>query len=1154
MGKPAARIGDNHQCPETTAKVSHIGGPVAAGSSSITINGMPAARKGDKLICVGPPDTIKEGSSSVFIDGKPAARMGDGTAHGGQIVAGSGNVFIGNAGKSPAASSSSGSKAKTSESKQSELKSESSSNPSSQSDSSQNSSLGSSTENIASKSNNAQEQTSTSASSQNGREEVALPISIIPIRYAYDTEFLANPPLAPYAQDKLNKVLPKITRQLRDGWVYVFDEITKELKEYEIKGATISNGGIQYPQGTTLSLAFSLFQWTPRIKNTLIEQAYLRTRFMRRIRCQLDPQKHTSDEKGLDSLADNHVEHQFAHSSASASGQSEHPLNHVKPAFDSAQWLANATTPDKLVVALDDPYSDLQDLTYPILHHVRDYLMITEGDEDTQHKLLMAGIVRNLARVQIDQKHWPSKVTQENYVQFEQDLHEYLVALDVETMAKQVKNTNLANTMRHGSQHSTKAREKLSNVWGYRPSGDIHEQWAKKKSLNKYIDWSRLDAFSTQLDQQLDRVGAQLGLSINLLCALIRDLDDDPISLGIDNETKQGVDQYLDLMDLVVTTLKTGSEHREKSQSAVNRLLSERTILAYAPYGGSKALAQAIARDFNHDADFAGMSRFSDLLGVTSNFSTWVEQPDVREQHWFSILDEHSKKVMQAITSSVVDSTSGAFDRILLALFPLTPSTGSQPKRLLLMSLWGATVNRFTLKINRDYIQASQTARQQLRDIIEHKKRLYDEKIMSRKLYQQRALELLNLQKRFAKTLQNTDFITIVNNDRSTQFRAEVSRQVEQYVSASYNNFKEKAAHGAQSVGGLNAGIALLNLFNLQVALDTLRTLPEESKEYRKAWEDLGVSFLWTLSAIGATAESAAKYVLTQGEGRTLLLTNLSSAIRDSRNTSNSLATKRLISGCILGIVTGSLASGMDAYRDFSASFDPSNSLLMQTLLLIRGAAFASQSFSYSWILYRLTVLGTPISLLHAGFISTIIFWSSLVILVIYVLIYWLTKTPIEKWIFNGYWGLQPLQKSYRSELKEYESIALQPHVSIQDIVYKTYIEDSSYLGEVPIKPEYYLVKVLTTSQNHIISLSKNVKEVNSHPTEPHPETSMNRNQAHYLKVHSKLNKSSFQLGLEGREDIYYTVTINNNKSVSIIMKDKPTLSNDDILIVDRGN
>ncbi|MGR5285085.1 PAAR domain-containing protein [Vibrio maritimus] len=1133
MGKPAARIGDNHQCPETTAKVSHIGGPVAAGSSSITINGMPAARKGDKLICVGPPDTIKEGSSSVFIDGKPAARMGDGTAHGGQIVAGSGNVFIGNAGKSPAASSSSGSKAKTSESKQSESKSESSSNPSSQSGSSQNSGKSSKAESRVSQPNSAQDQINTATNSQNEVEEVALPISIVPIRYAYDTEFLANPPPAPYAQHKLNKVLPKITRQLRDGWVYVFNETTKELKEHQINGAVISNGGIQYPEGTTLSLAFSLFQWTPRIKNTLSEQAYLRTRFMRRIRCQQTPQKHTSNAEGLDYLADNHVEHQFAHSSASASGQSEHPLNHVKPAFDSAQWLANATTPDKLVVALDDPYSDLQDLTYPILHHVREYLMITEGDEETQHKLLMAGIVRNLARVQIDQKHWPSKVTQENYVQFEQDLHQYLVALDVETMAKQVKNTNLANTMRHGSQHSTKAREKLLNIWGYQPSGDIHAQWAKKKSLNKYVDWSRLDAFSTQLDQQLDRVDAQLGLSIDLLCALIRDLDDDPISLGIDNQTKQGVDQYLDLMDLVVTTLKTGAEHREKSQSGVNRLLSERTILAYAPYGGSKALAQAIARDFNHDADFAGMSRFSDLIGVTNNFSTWVEQPDVREQHWFSILDEHSKKVMQAITSSVVDSTSGAFDRILLALFPLTPSTGSQPKRLLLMSLWGATVNRFTLKINRDYIQASQTARQQLRDIIEHKKRLYDEKIMSRKLYQQRALELLNLQKRFAKTLQNTDFITIVNNDRSTQFRAEVSRQVEQYVSASYNNFKEKAAHGAQSVGGLlNSTIVLINLLNLQTSMDTLRSLPEESKQYRKAWEDLSISFLWTLHAIGATAESAAKYWLGRNTGMNLLKVSIKEVSSIGETTLTSRMTTLLFRGIAVGCFAGAAAAIWDAYRDLKRAQTEKDPLL-RALIVGRSGALLAQALVLIRYFDNVILKRLPLSIALPTWAPSTLFWGSAVFLVLSILIYLLEKTPLEKWLSQSKWGADSKSWPKEIELNKYYSLIFQPTAKIQDIQYTTYIEDITYFGKIPIKPESYIVDISFIKLNQapfIEVCDTNVANLSSSKI-----IDVEGYQVVRCWISTKLNKVKLRVGYEGGSLPEFIITLNSQKKVTIV-------------------
>jgi uncharacterized Zn-binding protein involved in type VI secretion len=56
---------------------------------------MPAARVGDMLICSGPPDTIAAGSGTVMIGGMPAARMGDSTAHGGVIVVGCATVIIG---------------------------------------------------------------------------------------------------------------------------------------------------------------------------------------------------------------------------------------------------------------------------------------------------------------------------------------------------------------------------------------------------------------------------------------------------------------------------------------------------------------------------------------------------------------------------------------------------------------------------------------------------------------------------------------------------------------------------------------------------------------------------------------------------------------------------------------------------------------------------------------------------------------------------------------------------------------------------------------------------------------------------------------------------------------------------------------------------
>lgn len=93
---PAARVGDMHVCPMVTGVVPHVGGPILpAGCPTVLIGGVPAARVGDMLTCVGPPDTIAKGSATVMIGGPPAARLGDLTAHGGNIVVGLPTVMIG---------------------------------------------------------------------------------------------------------------------------------------------------------------------------------------------------------------------------------------------------------------------------------------------------------------------------------------------------------------------------------------------------------------------------------------------------------------------------------------------------------------------------------------------------------------------------------------------------------------------------------------------------------------------------------------------------------------------------------------------------------------------------------------------------------------------------------------------------------------------------------------------------------------------------------------------------------------------------------------------------------------------------------------------------------------------------------------------------
>jgi uncharacterized Zn-binding protein involved in type VI secretion len=95
MGQPAARVSDMHVCPMVTGIVPHVGGPILPpGGMTVLIGGLPAARVGDMVTCVGPPDVIALGSFTVLIGGMPAARIGDITAHGGTIVLGSFTVLI----------------------------------------------------------------------------------------------------------------------------------------------------------------------------------------------------------------------------------------------------------------------------------------------------------------------------------------------------------------------------------------------------------------------------------------------------------------------------------------------------------------------------------------------------------------------------------------------------------------------------------------------------------------------------------------------------------------------------------------------------------------------------------------------------------------------------------------------------------------------------------------------------------------------------------------------------------------------------------------------------------------------------------------------------------------------------------------------------
>jgi uncharacterized Zn-binding protein involved in type VI secretion len=66
-GRPAWRAAaDFHACPLFNGLSPHVGGVVAAGSSTVLIGGLPAVRQGD-VVGEGPPNVILLGDVTVLI-------------------------------------------------------------------------------------------------------------------------------------------------------------------------------------------------------------------------------------------------------------------------------------------------------------------------------------------------------------------------------------------------------------------------------------------------------------------------------------------------------------------------------------------------------------------------------------------------------------------------------------------------------------------------------------------------------------------------------------------------------------------------------------------------------------------------------------------------------------------------------------------------------------------------------------------------------------------------------------------------------------------------------------------------------------------------------------------------------------------------------
>ncbi|MFT5881453.1 MAG: hypothetical protein ACI86X_002595 [Moritella sp.] len=258
-------------------------------------------------------------------------------------------------------------------------------------------------------------------------------------------------------------------RQLRDGWLYVYNDTKSELDEYAITGSTYakyewdtveehadSQAGeaksiLFYNTSDKLAISFAPLRWTDRVCEHMTDAAASREAWMR----QLDMSDyknapHTANITKLSELvADVDVEGDASFNNTCT------PLSDPKLEGDGAGLVlhkaASAVTdhtvdlPEKstgIIVALDDSLADVKDMYFALAQPYKRHSLVMGTTEkeiaENTRKWEMAQFTRRLAQVELDENELPESVKngQKSKSQFHNELNDYLN--EVEFRDKQV--------------------------------------------------------------------------------------------------------------------------------------------------------------------------------------------------------------------------------------------------------------------------------------------------------------------------------------------------------------------------------------------------------------------------------------------------------------------------------------------------------------------------------------------------------------------------------------------------------------------------------------------------------------------------------------------------------------------------------------------
>jgi|GEM_PF-1973139 len=747
-------------------------------------------------------------------------------------------------------------------------------------------------------------------------------IAIVPMRYAldrsrYDVDPAQLTPLSTETQWEYFKPLQSrgyTLRQLRDGFVYVYDEADEALHEYRYSAVDASltrvvwdetppaldirsaegesRTHLLYPRTHKLRLAFSPWQWTRRMCQLMSTSGVNRMSWMR----ELDLREYNR------AMSVRHALPLTRLSKRVVADVDPYPINHDGRFADSAHppvadeegkypsvalaadVLWTGTVPDKssaLLIALDDPLAMLEDLGMQL---AADQAALHEFQAEHEHALNIAAVVESLCGVGGDKELLPSTVRDDEVKtrQYIRDIEAYFEQLQVEDDATQGQDS-LAYGL--AERPSRMLGEDLKADYGALPDPALRKSWQDRTKWRREVDLDAARDYSETQRARLKTLRARVTETQEDIKVIAEWTGTEPMRLFIDTTNPTSL---LCLLEVASDLLCNLSQDLSFSSWLQKEEEKSKTLFGLARFGFSHSIKQALTDEANRLMQ--GVSDFTALAGRAGELNGFLNHETLAEKPWIKALTEPAQLTLNVLADVAKGAGKTALENIQLAFLPVDSrlskgAVGDSAALMLRNLVMGHLLlsHPEKLQINEDFAQRHAAWRADLkkgRDLYQtaqhrwlYQAKEYDRRATA-KLMQDIQHELkrhlLNEpkpfdyhSKRYAEAMQNKISTFFARNGQLTQ---EWTHQAKAW----------SAEHGLNAAA-ITWGIAAINLFNTMITYEIASRDGELSK---KDWAKIGSATAYTGNALMAvfveTGWGAMKGLETQINSKTVRITQQS--------------------------------------------------------------------------------------------------------------------------------------------------------------------------------------------------------------------------------------------------------------------------------------